>query len=182
MIVPSRSIKTAGGFSSSEIMLEAREKFIARDSSGAKFADDNGAAVISNFGCFNRSGVANERESEKRDGSVARAGNVKNLTRFCRNMMPRFVALKKHHALFAERDENVFRVPFLEQDCAGANKIDIFLRKFVRITPRNPGREKSFGAVRFHNGHASPIDQISGVGIGRDKFRGGARIVCDLRD
>src|SRR6266404_1790919 len=101
MIVPSRSIKTAGCFPSLEIMLEAREKFIARNGSGAKFSDHNGAAVIGNFGCFGRGGVAGEREGEKRDGSVARARNVKDLAGFGRNMVRRFVVLKKHHALFA---------------------------------------------------------------------------------
>src|ERR1041384_7037945 len=82
MIVPSRSTNIAAALALPRIMLEAGDQFIARDSGGAEFADDNSAGVICNFGRFDWSGAADEAECEKRDRSVTRAGDIENLARF----------------------------------------------------------------------------------------------------
>src|SRR5437868_434221 len=128
MIVPSRSTKTAGDNLSATRRIPPKigQKFVFRHGCGPKFADNDGTSVIGDFGCFYRCCLANESKGKKRDRGIARARNIENLARFSWDVMRRFVFLKKHHAVFAEGDEEIFRLPFFEQRLAGTPKFDIF--------------------------------------------------------
>ena len=68
-----------------------------------------------------------------------------------------FYLLKKHHAVFAQRDEKIFCVPFLKKRFADAPEIDIVRRDRIRIAPGNASCEKSFCAVRGNHRGAMPI-------------------------
>src|SRR5437660_4926474 len=93
-----------------------------------------------------------------------------------------FVFLEKHHPMFAECNEEILRVPFFEQRLASAHEIDIFCRRFVRISPRNSGSEKSFCAIRFYNAHPAPGDRMSRIGISRDDFSSRGGVARNLRN
>ena len=80
-------------------MLETRDQFFPRHGGSSELADNDRAGVIGDLGRFDRRGVAASARVNKRDGGVARAGNIEDLPRFRRNVMRRFVLLKKHHAL-----------------------------------------------------------------------------------
>src|SRR5438270_7986975 len=182
MMVPSRSTKTARDFALVEVIFETGDQFVARDRSGSKFADNNRARVIRNLRGLEWRRVADKGESKHCDRSVARARNIEHIARFRRNVMRMFCLLEKHNALFAERDEEILHIPFLKQFFSRANKIEIFLRSYIRIAALNSGGEKSFRAIWFHRRHSGPIDQIMRVWIGRDDFLGRARFTRDLAD
>ena len=95
--------------------------------------------------------------------------------------MRRVFLLKKHHAVFAQRDQHILGLPFFEQHFAGTLKIDIYSRSVIWIAPRNASRKESFGAVRFHHCYATPIDSMSRIGIRCDHFTLCASIVRNLR-
>src|SRR4051812_48344198 len=104
MRVPSRSRKTAGRLSLGEpVMFEAGAQFRRRNRRGAEFGHDHGAGVIGDLRSFDGCGLAAKSESEQRNRSVARTGDVENLTRFRWNVKRLTASLKKHHALFSER-------------------------------------------------------------------------------
>ena len=182
MMVPSRSRKTAGDSASVmfAVLSETGDKFVACHGRCSKFADDDCAGVVGNFRRFNRSRSADERKSKERDGGVAGAGNIENLPRFGRDVVRRLVLLKKHHAVFAERDEEIFCVPFLKQRFTGAPKIDIFRRSFVWIAPSNASGEEGFSAIWFDSSHAAPIDRMPRVGISRDDLAGRPRVAAQF--
>src|SRR6266487_1032236 len=96
--------------------------------------------------------------------------------------MRRFILLEKHHAVFAERDEEILRLPFFEQCFARALKVDILGWRFIRIAPGNTSREKGFGAIRLHHRHSVPIDRMSRIRISRYDLSGGARVTCNWRN
>src|SRR5437868_4274711 len=79
-----------------------------------------------------------------------------------------FFLLEKHHALFAESDEDIFCFPFFQQRFASALQIRILGRNNIRIAAENTCREKSFSAVRLDDCQAPPLDQITGIGIRSD--------------
>src|SRR5947207_14275541 len=113
MSVPSRSRKMAGEVSlGGPVILKARRQFFARDRRRTHFADYDRARVIGDIGCFDCRRVATKRKSKQRDGSVAGAGNVEHLSRFCRDMMRLFPTLEKHHTVLAESDKEQLRLPF----------------------------------------------------------------------
>src|SRR5947207_7183768 len=128
MIVPSRSTKTAGDASSVTPIMPPKtgQKFLFRHACCSKFADNDGTSVIGDFGSFHRCCFANQPKGKERDGGIACARNIENLARFSWDVMRRFVLLKKHHAVFAQGNEEIFRLPFFEQNLAGAPQIDIF--------------------------------------------------------
>ena len=96
--------------------------------------------------------------------------------------MPRFVLLKKHHAVFAERDENIFCFPLLKKRFAGAHEIDVVWRNSIRIASGNTSGKQSFHAVRLNYCNTTPIHQVAGIGISRDDLAGRARVIGDLRN
>src|SRR5262249_59313295 len=102
MMVPARSTKTAADSSSVmvAILSEAVDKFISRHGRCSKFANDDGASVVGDFCRFNWSCSAEKPEGKERNGSIARAGDIKNLSCLCWNIMRLFFLLKKHHAVF----------------------------------------------------------------------------------
>src|SRR5437879_4446231 len=117
MIVPSRSTKTAGNnlLAIRRVPAKIGQKFLFRHGCGPKLADNNGTSMIGNFGCFHRCCLASEPKGKKRDGGIASARNIENLACFSWDVVRRFVLLKKHHAVFAEGNEEIFRLPFFEQ-------------------------------------------------------------------
>src|SRR5437667_5155194 len=137
MIVPSRSTKTAGESASVmfAVFSETGHQFVSRHGCGSKFADHNGASVVGDFCSFNGSRFADESEGKQRYGSVASAGDIENLPCLGWDVMRRFVLLKKHHSMFAERHEDIFRLPFLEERFAGASQIGVFFRSFIWFAP-----------------------------------------------
>src|SRR5260370_39359681 len=128
MTVRARLTKTAGNNLSAcrRVTPKIGQKLLFRHGCGPKFADNDGTSVIGDFGRFHRCCLANEPKGKERDGGVARARNIENLARFSWDVMRRFVLLKKHHAVFTEGNEEIFRLPFFEQRLAGAPKIYIF--------------------------------------------------------
>src|SRR3989442_15426165 len=106
-MVPSRSMNTARDFALVEVMFEARNQFVAGYYCRAQFSDNHSAGVIGDLRGFERRCVANQREREHRDGGVARARHIENISRLRRNVMRAFAFLEKHHPMFAESDEKV---------------------------------------------------------------------------
>src|SRR5438132_11546921 len=137
MMVPSRSTKTAVDSVSVifAVLSETGDKLIACHGRCSKLADHNSASVVGDFRRFNRSRSADESKGKERNGSVAGAGDVENLPCLGWDVMRRFVLLKKHHAVFAERHEDIFRLPFLEERFAGASQIGVFFRSFIWFAP-----------------------------------------------
>src|SRR6266513_5092725 len=107
MIVPSRSINTAGDSASRIFAVGSKtgDKFISRHSRSSKFADDYSAPVVGNLRRFNRTRAADEPKREKRNRGVACTGHIENLTSLGADVMRRFVLLEKHHPVFAQRDQ-----------------------------------------------------------------------------
>src|SRR5438046_10087232 len=96
--------------------------------------------------------------------------------------MRRVLPLEKHHAVFAERDENMLCFPFFEQFFAGAPKISIVCRSVIRFAPGTASRKDSFGAVRLHSSEATPIDRMPGIGISRDDLASYTRVTRNSRN
>src|SRR4051794_20830206 len=114
MSVPSRSRKTAGQLSLLEpVIFETGAEFLRGHRRRPKFADDDRAGVVRDFGSLSRGRVTTERKGEEGNRRVARAGHVENLLSFRRDVMRLFSTLKQHHSLFAEGDEKKLRLPFL---------------------------------------------------------------------
>src|SRR5437667_5137802 len=139
MMVPSRSTKTAGDSSLVifAVLSETGDKFVSCHRRCSKFTDYNCAPVVGDFRRFNRSRSADESKGKERNGSVSGAGDIENLPCLGWDVMRRFVLLKKHHAVFAERDEDIFCFPFLKQRFTGAPQIGIFRRSLVWFSPGN---------------------------------------------
>src|SRR5438045_876412 len=139
MMVPSRSTKTAGDSASVmfAVPAETRHKFVSCHGRCSQFADYDCAPMVCDFGRFNRSRSADESEGKERDGRVASAGHIENLSCLGRNVMRRFVLLKEHHPVFAECDEDIFGFPFLKKRFTGAFQIGIFRRSLVWFSPGN---------------------------------------------
>src|SRR5882724_12633692 len=130
MIVPSRSTKTAGNSASLifAVLSETGDKFISRHGSRSKFANHNCASVVGDFRCLDGSRSADESKGKERNGSITGARDIENLSCLGWNVMGRFILLKKHHPVFAERDENIFCFPSFKQNCTSAHQIDIVRR------------------------------------------------------
>src|SRR5262249_46504584 len=111
---------------------------------------------------------------------VASARDVEDLTRSCGNVVRSVVPLKKHHAVFAERDEDVVCFPFLQERFASSFKLKIFRWSFIGITPGNARSEECFRPVWFHNTHTAPVNRMSRIGIGRHYLTSHARLACNL--
>src|SRR3954469_7503611 len=114
MSVPSRSRKTAGQLSLDEpVIFKTGEQFGRRHRCRAEFADNDSAGVIGEVRGLDSRGVADKSEGEQSDCGIARARDVKDLARFCRNMVRLLAPLEKHHALLAQRDQQKLALPFL---------------------------------------------------------------------
>src|ERR1700730_3207247 len=134
MIVPSRSRKTAGRVSSDEtVILKAGDQFLVRDGGRSEFADDNGAAVVRDLSRFARRRFATKGERKQRNGGVARARDIENLSRLRGNVMRPIPFLKKHHTLFAQSDEQELGVPLLQQGFAGFQKRLVLVSGINRV-------------------------------------------------
>src|SRR5215472_58507 len=146
MIVPSRSMKTA--FDSASRMFAVRSKtgdeFISRHSCRSKFAHHYSASVIGNLRRFNRSRAADEPKREKCNRGVPCTRDIENLTSLCTDVMRRVVLLKKHHAVFAQRDQDVLSFPFLKKRFTDAFKIGVIYRSFVCVTAGDSRCKKRF--------------------------------------
>src|ERR1700693_2675246 len=115
MIVPSRSRNTAGGLGLLEVMLEARDQFFAHDFGSSELTHNDRAGIVRDLGSLERRRVTNQREKKDRDRRVAGAGNIEHVASFRRNVMRMFAFLEKHHAVFAERNQQGLRPPFAHQ-------------------------------------------------------------------
>src|SRR5215216_7913086 len=151
MIVPSRSIKTADDRASLIFagLSKTGDEFISRHSRRSKFAHDYGASVVGNLRRFNRSRTADEPKRKKRNRGVAGPRDIENLTSLRADVVWRFVLLKKHHPVFAQRDQDILSLPFLKKFVTGAFKIGVFCWSFVGVTPGNPRCKERFSAVWF---------------------------------
>src|ERR1051325_1434313 len=152
-------MKTAGtsasrifGFSS-----KTGDEFISRHSRSAKFAYDYSTCVIGNLRRFDRICTADERKREERYSSVACTGHIENLTSLSAAVMGRFVRLKKHHPVFAQRDQNILSLPFLKKRFAVALKIHVFGWRCIVVTPGNSRGKERFSAVWFDYCNAAPV-------------------------
>src|SRR6266513_2988224 len=114
MIVPSRSINTAGDSASRifAVVSKTGDKFISRHSRSAKFADDYSASVVGNLRRFNRGRATDEPKREERNRGVACTRHIENLTSFRADIVRRLALLEKHHPVFAQRDQNILSLPF----------------------------------------------------------------------
>src|SRR6516162_514533 len=114
MIVPSRSINTAGNSASRIFAVRSKtgDKFVSRHSCRSKFAHHYSAPVVGNLRRFNRSRAADEPKREERNRGVACTGDIENLTSLRTDVVRRVVLLKKHHPVFAQRDQNILSLPF----------------------------------------------------------------------
>src|SRR5438067_8891563 len=139
MMVSSRSTKPAGHSASVmfAVLSKTGDKFVSCDGRCSKFADYNCAGVVGNFRRFNRSRSADEPEGKERNSRVASAGHIENLSCLSRDVMRRFVLLKEHHPMLAERDEDIFCFPILKKRFPGALQIGIFPRSLVWFSPGN---------------------------------------------
>src|SRR4029453_6456456 len=99
MIVPSRSIKTAGDSTSPifVVLSKTGDQFISRHSRRSKFAYDYGAPVVGNLRRFNRSRAADESKREEGNRGVACTRDIEYLTSLRTDVVRRFALLKKHH-------------------------------------------------------------------------------------
>src|SRR5436309_12773155 len=115
MMVPSRSIKTAGDSASRifAVLSKGGDQFISRHSRRSKFAYDNSASVVGNLRCFNGRRAAGKPKRKEGNRGVACARDIENLTSLRANVVRCFVLLKKHHPVFAQSDQDILRFPFL---------------------------------------------------------------------
>src|SRR4030095_12856942 len=114
MIVPSPSIKTAADNSlpTFGILSKTGHQFISRHGRCSKLAYDHCARVVGDFRRFGRSRSAGEAEGKKSDGRITCSRYIENLSCFGGDVMGRFFFLEKHHAVFAQGDEDIFCFPF----------------------------------------------------------------------
>ena len=87
-------------------------QFISRHDRCSKLAYDHSARVVSDFCRFGRSRSAGEAKGEEGNGRITWSRYIENLSCFGGNVVGRFVLLEKHHAMFAQGDENIFCFPF----------------------------------------------------------------------
>src|SRR6188472_217192 len=167
MIVPSRSIKTARDSASSNFALLSKigDEFISRHSRRSKFAHDHSASMIGNLRRFYRGCTADEAKREKRNRGVACAGDIKNLTSLCADVVRRFVLAEKHHSVFTQRDQNMLSFPFLKKRITGVLEICVFCWRFLRVMPGNSRCKKRFSAVWFDNRNTAPVDGVLRIGV-----------------
>src|ERR1700704_4515743 len=165
MSVPSRSTNPAGDKSlvTRHVLAKIRIQFLACHCGRTELADHNSTGVVGYFSRFLRCGIATKSQRKHGGGSIACAGNIEDLPRLGRNMMGPLISLKKHHAVFAERDEKIFRIPLLEQHLAYLGKIDIFFWRNVRIPQRSSGGEKRLRPIGSCDGDSRPINQVARV-------------------
>src|SRR6476660_9090134 len=157
MIVPSRSIKTADDSASGifAVLSKTGDEFISRHSRRSKFAHDYSACMVSDLSRFNRSRAANEPKREERNRGVARTRDIENLTSLRADVVRRFVLPKKHHSVFAQRDQDILSFPFLKKGFTGVLKIRVLYWSFVGVTPGDPRCKKRFSTVWFDHCNAA---------------------------
>src|ERR1051325_8783039 len=107
MRVSSRSMKTAGDVASCMFVVVSKtaKELISCHRGRSEFAHYYSTTVISNFRRFDGSCAAHQAKREQRNCRVACTGHIKNLTSFRSDVVRRCVLLKKHHAVFAQRDQ-----------------------------------------------------------------------------
>src|SRR5882724_1408692 len=156
MIVPSRSIKTAADNSLATfgILSKTGHQFLSCHGCCSQLAYDYCTRVVGDFCRFGRGRSAGETKCEESDGRIARARDVENLSRLRRDVVRCLFLLEKHHALFAQSDEDIFCFPFFKKRFASALQIRILGRSGFLIAAGNPGGEKSFSAVWLDYGQA----------------------------
>src|SRR6267143_4223722 len=122
MIVPSRSIKTAADNSLATfgILSKSGHQFISCYRRCSKLAYDDCARVVGDFRRFGWSRSAGEAEGKESNGRVTCSRYIENLACFGGDVVGRFFALEKHHAVFAQSDEDIFCSPFSYQRFARA--------------------------------------------------------------
>src|SRR6266568_2978348 len=182
MIVPSRSIKTADDSASRifPVLSKTGDEFISRHSRRSKFAHDYSASVVGNLRRFNRSRAADKPKREERDRGVARTRDIENLTSLRADIVRRFVLSKKHHSVFAQRDQDILSLPFLKKGFTGVLKIGVLCWSFVGVTPGNPRCKKRFSAVWFDHSNAAPVDGVPRIGIGCHYLTSRGRLASNL--
>src|SRR5262249_22585032 len=182
MIVPSRSTKTAGDSTSlmAAVLSKASDEFISPHSRRSKFAHDNSASVVGNLRCFNGRRAANESKREESNRGVACARDIENLTSLGGNVVRCFVLPKKHHPVFAERDQDILSLPFLEERFTSVLNISVFCWSFIGFAPGNTRSEQRFRAVWFDNCNTAPVDGVSRIGIGSHDFTSPGRLAGNL--
>src|ERR1019366_4327553 len=123
-------------------------QFLRRGRRRADFADDDSGGLIGKNRRFNRRRPRRNRQCERGDHRVARAGNVEHFLRHRRNVKRFLPALAEQHPGFAKRDEQQRRTQFREQ--LFRDKHEIFVRKriFVFGFVRQIRQFKRFFSIR----------------------------------
>jgi hypothetical protein len=98
------------------------------------------------------------------------------------DVMRRAVLLKKHHPVFAQRDQDILSFPFLKKRFTDVFKIGVIYRSFVCVTAGDSRRKKRFGPIWFDNCDAASVDGVSRVGISGYDLTSGRRVPSDLSD
>ena len=136
--------------------------------------------MVGNLRRFNRTCAADEPKREERYRSVACTGHIENLTSLGAGVMGRFVLLKKHHPVFAQRDQNILSLPLLKKRFTDALKIHVFRWSFIAVTPGNSRGKERFSAIWFDYRNAAPVDGVSRIGIGCHYFTSRGRVASNL--
>src|ERR671937_1812219 len=109
MIVSSRSMNTPGDNASLmfAVFSETGDEFISRHRRRSKFTHHYCTSVVGDLRRFNRRRTADEPKREERNRGVSRTRDIKYLTSLCTDVMRRVGLLKKHHPVFAQRNQDV---------------------------------------------------------------------------
>ena len=162
------------------MVLETFEELVGGERGGAEFAHDDAAGVVGDFGSLDRRGARAEGKGVESDGRVARAGNIEDLARPRRRMIPHPVAGEEKHPELTQRDEQLVGVPFGEEKLAHLEELFVFERMRGRLGPRDARGGERFVAVGFDHGDTVPGDGVAGVGIDGDRFSRSAHFGGDL--
>ena len=128
-----------------------------------------------------RARARTEREREQRDDRVARAAHVEDFARPRRRVVGRGVVAEQQHAVLAERDEQIFRVPFFQKHAPDFEQRGVGGRRLDRLARRQTRAGKGFRAVRLDDGHALPGERVVRIRIDGDDFPRAPRPLANRR-
>ena len=146
-------------------MVKTFQQFLRRRYGRADFADDDARRVIRKNRRFERRRARRNRQRERGDDRVARAGNVEHFLRDGRDVKRLLPALAEQHAQFAERDQQHRRAQFVEQSFRDEHEIFVGQRIRVARFVRQIRQFKSFLAVRRDERKAGQIQMMHRLGV-----------------
>jgi hypothetical protein len=144
--------------------------------SRAQLADDHPRRVVRDFRCLDAGRARRQRERERGNGRIARAGNVEDILRARRRVVGLLPLFEQQHPGLAERDQQLADGVFLLEDRPGLEH-----RRLVQRV-REARREKSLAPIWFEHRAARPVERIIRIGIDCDDFAVRLRLGHDQRD